>query len=568
MRKAVLIAIGGVVIVLGVCLWFFEISPVQSLRKNGAKHFNNWDKQYGFQAFDPNGLGIFNELIQSYSSNKTSIPTNWSETKNDRSNANYLFVGAHFGLPDELLDSLLNAVANGSDLLISSDYLSSNFYERFFYESAYIWNYADTVTVQMKGVQNRFAAIYENDTLHADWYTFDTTGIIDSTYRSLGKINGAPFAFVTPYGKGNILFHSVPRLFTNVQLKQKSGFEHAKAILEELTPNRPSVWLSFARRGTYNRNPTGSNTQSNEQRDSGDTSFLSYIFQFSALRLAFVLALFGLLLFVIFRTKRRELVLSGHHGNRFTTSDYLQTITRMYQSKYTDSSLFEQMKANVIASMKRYFHVDLTDLENRTANLERLVERIGMDKQLLNTYFHELLLTSSGTITKELVQRTYNQTREIYLKTGILRKKNHFLVGKTSQPLFRSNILSASAIVGSMTVLIAGLTQLTYGLNQGAWLFALGSGLLGICFWWISKPVLTIFEDKVVVHSFFRMDNIFNINQKLNVVSKDTGTVFLGEDGTELRLNRNAFNAIGKRLVEEYILFIKSRTNGTGKFGK
>lgn len=558
MRKTVLIGIGCVVIVLGICLWFLEIAPAQALKKNRTQNFDNWEKHYGFKALEPNGLGMFNELAESYSSKETTIPTNWSETKGYRSNANYLFVGDHFGLPDELLDSLLTAVADGSDLLIASDYLSSNFYERFFYESAYIWNYSDTVSIQMKGVQNRFAAIYENDTLHADWYTFDTTGIVDTTFTSLASIDGAPFAFVTPYGKGKILFHSVPRLFTNVQLKQKQGFEHAKVMLEELTPNRPTVWLSFARRGTYSRNPTSSNTQSNEQRDGGDNSFLSYIFQFSALRLAFVLALLGMLLFVIFRTKRRELVLPGHSGNRFTTSDYLQTISRIYQSKYTDSSLFEQIKVNVITSMKRYFHVDLSDTENRTVNVERLIERIGMDKQLLNMYFQELLTTHSDSVTKGLVQRIYNQTREIYLNTGILRKKNHFLVGQTSQALFRSNVLSASAIIVSMAVLITGLAQLTYGINNGSLLFAMGSALLGICFWWTSKPVLTIFEDTVVVHSFFGEDNRFNTNQQLNVISKETGLTIRGEDGTELLLNRNSFNEMGKRILEEWIIYVKS----------
>lgn len=172
------------------------------------------------------------------------------------------------------------------------------------------------------------------------------------------------------YGRGHFFIHNLPLAFTNYYVLNRQTTTYFPRALSYL-PTRPTYWDEYQKQGRF-----GDDEQ----------SIFRYIWSQPALRWAYYLVVFGLLLYAIFAGKRTQRVIPVVEPPRNTSLEFVKDVGRLY---------FQQHDHDNLARKKiQYF-------------LAVLRERYGLDTNKLDREFMETLARKSGvsaTETADLVR--------------------------------------------------------------------------------------------------------------------------------------------------------------------
>lgn len=123
---------------------------------------------------------------------------------------------------------------------------------------------------------------------------------------------------------GNFFLHTQPAAFTNFHLLKKNNFEYGEKVLSYL-PKADVIW--------YTKNQNGEKIS---------TSPLRFIFSQPALKAAWFLFLFGMLLFMIFNAKRRQRVVPIIKPLQNSSVDFTRTIGNLYFQEGEHGNLIDK----------------------------------------------------------------------------------------------------------------------------------------------------------------------------------------------------------------------------------
>lgn len=144
-------------------------------------------------------------------------------------------------------------------------------------------------------------------------------------FVELGKLNRRHVNFVRiSYKKGWIYLHTNPIFFSNLALLEKDRVAYVERALSHLPPG-PIYWDQFSK--VPGRNPRSDDAMGNRQF--ADRSPLDYILRQPALAAAWYLLVAVALLFLLFRTKRRQKPIPVIPSNRNTSLEFIQAIGRL-----------------------------------------------------------------------------------------------------------------------------------------------------------------------------------------------------------------------------------------------
>ncbi len=154
-------------------------------------------------------------------------------------------------------------------------------------------------------------------------------------YEVLGKYEGGGYNFIrVPHGAGTIYISSVPLAFTNFNMLQTGNEQYAYAALSYL-PEQRTFWDAYHKPG---RSLVGTP--------------LRYILSSSALKVAYYLALGGLLLYMITagRRRQREMPIVAPKENK--TLEFATTVGRLYFTEGDHTNL----AGKLLDQFKHYVH--------------------------------------------------------------------------------------------------------------------------------------------------------------------------------------------------------------------
>lgn len=315
--------LGLVVLIIAVLIAiFFEYRPVVD---------RSWEQTYDIESRDPGGTWLFAEVLKDTYSNaqwSNGLPT--TEDSVSIEHELYIRVAERGGLSEGGRDSLLKFINAGNtamiftrnfgnlDSLFFTDYYDFNRYR----EGTLFMNAVDSGTVD----PTSYAYVdYNKELLPAKYptayrvfeneYYYDSTIvqdiiIMDSTTNSLmikmlyGENGGAAYLC------------GAPQLVTNIGLQQPDVVTVMDRVLQ--TVEKPSVIHWDNSPGPYYQNEYNG-------------SPLKYILSQKALRLAYYLLLGLALLFLIFRSKRRQKAIPLKQEHKNTSLEYIDTLSKLYQ---------------------------------------------------------------------------------------------------------------------------------------------------------------------------------------------------------------------------------------------
>jgi hypothetical protein len=203
-----------------------------------------------------------------------------------------------------------------------------------------------------------------------------------------------------PVGKndGAFLIHTNPFAFTNYHmLKGKANY--AAGVLAYL-PQQTIIWDNYYKSG---RRVIGSP--------------LRYILSNPSLKWAFYMVLFGLLMFVIFRGKRKQRVIPVIEPLKNATVDFTQTIGDLYYQNGDFSNIINKKIEFFLEFVRSHYYLDTNILNEQFQNkLAVKSANTKEDTKVLVDYL--MFLKSKSTHTEnELIE--LNKKLELFTKTNL-----------------------------------------------------------------------------------------------------------------------------------------------------
>jgi len=288
----------------------------------------------------------------------------------------YLFINNYVYFDEKSLEKLLESVKKGSSVFISSDGFQANLTDtlntrtEYVYKSAsqthlgYLQNEKDSLKLSLANPRwgdrsyNLTPVYGQIPFIEADSATTTATGYMiypDGTkYINFVKIK---------LGKGSLFLHNQPSAFTNYSLMGNDGLqEYVENALSYLPGEQPVVWF----------------VQGQTKSDASTTPF-SVIFKYPALRMVWLIFVYGLLLFVFFTAKRRQRVVPIIKPPRNTTVEFTQTIGNLYFQEGDSTNIARKKIIYFLDRIRQTYHIDTQLLDN--SFVQRLHLKSGKDLQ-------------------------------------------------------------------------------------------------------------------------------------------------------------------------------------------
>ncbi|MDP4933736.1 MAG: DUF4350 domain-containing protein [Salibacteraceae bacterium] len=369
------IIIGLIVLVLGSILglqWIFS--------KNAPNY--NWDEQLVPNSEQPYGLKYFKELLNNDDQQIIDANKPLSETLSDSVSGTYLQVSSEIYVWGKDAEALLDWVEKGNTAFFSCEeapwFLDS--ITGYSLDSAKYFYYNDSATISLSKLLDRDSNVnvyynrYRNDTTSRNWnYITDSAYYweiqFDGKIESLGRLLYGHNFFKIAHGKGNFYVHLEPIFFSNYHLLTDDGFEYASNAISVIDTGT-ILW------GKYH------NSYHYDQEESGPSqSPLSVIFANPALRISWIVLLAGIVLFVLFKSKREQRVIPLIYYPENTSKAYASALGALYHRTGEPKFLASEMVTMFHNYNRKKYHIQFK-IENKEF-AQQLAKKAGVNQKLI-----------------------------------------------------------------------------------------------------------------------------------------------------------------------------------------
>ena len=180
------------------------------------------------------------------------------------------------------------------------------------------------------------------------------------------------------WGEGALFIHTAPRVFTNYNIVQGSNVDYLFKALSYL-PVRTTVWDEYYKPGSSRHASTP----------------LRYILQQPALRWAYFLALTGLILFILFRGRRRQRIIPVVTPPQNTTLAFVDTVGRLYYQQGNHLDLARKKIAYFRDYLRTHLNLD-TNVDEQTL-IKKVALRAGVASNEVQVLFRTIASVESRT---------------------------------------------------------------------------------------------------------------------------------------------------------------------------
>lgn len=364
-----------------------------------------WEPDYSKKSNQPYGLKYFYDVLKEQHPDVRSV-SNYSFDQLDfsKTNSNLIAIDSYIEFDSLNISYLLDYIRLGNKAFISTDDAPTYLLETILPTSGTIYGYDQ---YQNKSIVIEYASSdlpypgkinfqhqYLKKVTPRNWSgyypsyfekTLKGSRVVPISYINDSIIN----CFSISYGKGELIIHSTPLVFTNYNMIQKNGFKNANNILSYLN-NGPIYWNEYQFLNEHNG-------------DASENNPLKFLFSHYTLKTGWYLFLVSVLIFILFRSKREQRIIPIIYKNKNTSIEYAKAIGSLYYQKKSHHNIGNEL-----------YNVFLSDLRNRynivtSANNDELIEQISNRSQVKKETIEELIKLFSdvkynvNATSKELV---------------------------------------------------------------------------------------------------------------------------------------------------------------------
>ncbi|MCG8373586.1 MAG: hypothetical protein MI700_08645 [Balneolales bacterium] len=263
---------------------------------------------------------------------------------------NWVFLNSGFVFDEQETELLFDQVNRGDQVFIAgvlsgflADTLSLEFeYYYSFFDSAFT---QDSISL---GLQSELLGIDDTWRYDADGTYFHIVSYDSSKTTELGRWENGHVNFIKmDVGEGSFYINSTPYLFTNYYLRKPKHATYAFTALSHL-PIRNTVWDIYYKDG---------------KPSSGTPLYV--ILNTEYLNYAWYTALVSLVLFMIFRAKRRQRIIPTHRPLENSTLEFTKTIGNLYQEQGTHKEILEKKVQFFFEYVNSHLRLDTSVIDEK-----------------------------------------------------------------------------------------------------------------------------------------------------------------------------------------------------------
>ena len=323
----------------------------------------NWNQDYQYNSQEPHGAWAFQKLLkQSYGEENVSLYTEIDSFEN-KDKQLYINYGKRITIPLNKQNELFRFLENGNSILFiseaiyaNSDTLSTNDLDFEFYRdslSRVQFLNEDSISYTFKFYNKNInkAAEISKIGYYMDSYT-------DSMIQSIAQIDDSLSVFYKrPHFNSDIYVYSDPNNFSNIAANQSDYLDHFNQVFGHFDANQ--IILDNPSRSEILQNQYGgSHNQYGSQNPYVDKSPLQYILSQPALTWAYYITLLGVLLYIIFRGKRKQRIIPITQFNHNTSLEYIDTISQVFLSQKQNRKLIEHIESIFYHNVRKKYFID------------------------------------------------------------------------------------------------------------------------------------------------------------------------------------------------------------------
>lgn len=391
-NRITLIIIGIVALLIGVLVYTqYEYRDVPQKKPTQAYQL---DSKY------PSGLWMFHQVVEEAFCGKYITLTSLDDLADRRGSSLIAINGQdRFGRDRE---KLLDYVKHGNSAFISSTRLSA-FAEDSIYTFSGAMKDKSYFDSSLFGLTDSTAVTYLSppypqevvDTFSVKYFRYFTEDL-DHAIAAIGGEYGIAYQFDIEGGR--IIYHSAPNLFTNTILSTEAGINHCFHMLSTIQSDTLLIY-----------DPS---TYYADTEDSAN--YLTYIFAQRSLKTAYLLSLAGMLLFVLFNSKRVQKVIPVQYKNRNTLGEYVDTLTELNYSIGNHSEMIKTMKDTFYHTVYNTYYIEKNDVDfvSKFAKKSKIPER---QIEVILRRFEE---STSLAFTSDQLTALYYRIQTVYQIIG------------------------------------------------------------------------------------------------------------------------------------------------------
>lgn len=529
----------GIILTMLLMVWLFS-SPEEVGKKKRAKFVSsNWNSRFQVDDKKPMGLYLLTSLTQAHlDSSHAVVPViDWidmdSVRTKDKGKKTFFFVGNLFGLISSEVDTLLSEVKSGSTMFLSYNDLTENMYPKFFSEYETQFEYSNQVNVFTDKHKYKMINLFQNDTIATNWMAFNKIESLGD-HESLSSFMEMSNFIKIKYGKGTLYFHSNPAMFYNYQLKRLHGFKYAEFVLNQLPKSQNVYLLELGRRTDDYGNEDTEDTSGEEGKV--DDSYFKLIFQNPELLTALLLSILGIILFIIFRSKRRQPVVPYIEKKKDMTLAFTETITSIYYAKRHPYGLLQVQRKNFYATIHKHFFIDLNrDSDHKI--LDVLAEKCNMQRSEIDDVVSLLETKEAFSIDDQYITDVNKKMYAFYRKIGVISDKLNERVQAREMIFRRAMLLPAGFILAGISIFIVGSYYLMNSIGVGIVFWPIGILLIALGSIRLSNPYMKVSQDKIVYYSPFGKKYSFDKEALISTELKAKGVILNFKEEKQLIIN-------------------------------
>jgi hypothetical protein len=388
----------GLVVILGVVLL------VTFARSRTPKY--KWYPEYTKKSEQPYGLKLFYDLLKDVSPKINTVSTDEIYTLDTtETNSNLVIVDSYLELDSMDIVHMLDFVKQGNKVLIATDeaplYVLQHFVPGI--DSSAYDEYEKTA-ISVGFISKRLP--YEGRLLFHHQYLKKPTPIQWSGYshdhfrEHIAGESIVPISFFNDsvincfyahHGKGKIIVHTNPAVFTNYNLVQEDGFKNANNILAYMN-NGPVHWYEYqlpdfnGNNGGYENNP------------------LKFLFSHYTLRTGWYVLIASILLFLLFRSKREQRIIPVMYKHQNASIEYAKAVGSLYYKRKSHQGIANELYAAFMADIRARYNI-ITSARDEEGLIEQISKKSEVSKETLSELFKLLELRKhSNTTAGELIK--------------------------------------------------------------------------------------------------------------------------------------------------------------------
>jgi hypothetical protein len=177
------------------------------------------------------------------------------------------------------------------------------------------------------------------------------------------------------FGKGSLYLMANPNMLTNYSLLTQQGAAYAATALSFVKDTRNIIWDEYYSQGDIDQ-------------DSPMRVFLNNLY----LRWAYYIALFSLLVYVLYEIKRRQRIIPVLDPMTNTTLEFVNVVGQLYYEKRNNANIAHKQVNYILNHLRDEYQVKASPGENEF--LEKLTGKLGFDETFAGNFSRYLQFIS------------------------------------------------------------------------------------------------------------------------------------------------------------------------------